>query len=59
MEMTFAEKILQKYSGEKNVEPNQIVNVKPDHLLTHDNTAAIIDKIECELKEYGVFSRDI
>ena len=59
MEMTFAEKILQKYSGEKNVEPNQIVNVKPDHLLTHDNTAAIIDKIECELKEYGVFSRDM
>ena len=59
MEMTFAEKILQKYSGEKNVEPNQIVNVKPDHLLTHDNTAAIIDKIECELKEYGVFSRNM
>ena len=43
--MTFAEKILAKYSNEKKVEPSQIVTVKPDHLLTHDNTAAIIQKI--------------
>jgi 3-isopropylmalate dehydratase large subunit len=59
MDMTFAEKILQKYSGEKFVETNQIVNVKPDHLLTHDNTAAIIDKIDSELNEYGIFSNDM
>jgi len=59
MEMTFSEKILQKYSGEKNIEPNQIVNVNPDHILTHDNTAAIIDKIEIELNEFGIFSNDM
>ena len=56
MEMTFAEKILTKYSGEKNLTPNQIVNVSPDHLLTHDNTAAIIQKIQNELEKYGIYS---
>jgi homoaconitate hydratase family protein len=56
MKMTFVEKILSKYSGEKNIEPNQIVNVHPDHLLTHDNTAAIIDKITNELDIYGIYS---
>jgi len=35
------------------------VTVHPDHLLTHDNTAAIIQKIEAELDEYGVFSEDL
>jgi len=54
MNGTFAEKILAKYSGEKEVVPSQIVTVKPDHLLTHDNTAAIIQKIIPELKTYGV-----
>ena len=44
--MTFAEKLLAKYSKEKNVVPGQIVTVRPDHLLTHDNTAAIIQKIK-------------
>jgi homoaconitate hydratase family protein len=59
MDKTFAEKILSKYSGVKNVEPNQIVNVKPDHLLTHDNTAAIINKISKELDVYGVNSNEM
>jgi len=59
MEMTFAEKILSKYSGEKNLIPNQIVNVKPDHLLTHDNTAAIIQKIQNELDVYGIYSKNM
>ncbi len=59
MDMTFAEKILSKYSGEKNVETGQIVTVGPDHLLTHDNTAAIIQKIDKELDEYGVSSKDL
>lgn len=54
MSGTFVEKILAKYSGEKNVVPSQIVTVKPDHLLTHDNTAAIIQKIVPELDNYGV-----
>ncbi|MCK4332402.1 MAG: 3-isopropylmalate dehydratase large subunit [Thermoplasmatales archaeon] len=57
MDMTFAEKILAKYSGEKEVVPGQIVTVKPDHLLTHDNTAPIIQKIKPELTGYGVHNK--
>jgi len=57
--MTFAEKILAKYSGGKNVVPGQIVTVCPDYLLTHDNTAAIIQKIKNELDEYGVYSKSL
>ena len=59
MSNTFVEKILAKYSGEDEVEIGQIVTVKPDHLLTHDNTAAILQKINTELKEYGVFSTQL
>ncbi len=57
--MTFAEKILAKYAGEKKVEPGQIVTVKPDHLLMHDNAAPIISKIKPELQQYGVFKRSL
>lgn len=59
MDMTFAEKILAKYSKSKEVTPGQIVTVKPDHLLTHDNTAAIIQKIKPELEEYGIYSKSL
>ena len=59
MGKTFAEKILARKSGRKEVVPGQIVTVKPDHLLTHDNTAAIIGKIGPELEEYGVVSNDL
>ena len=59
MNGTFAEKILVKYSGEKEVVPGQIVTVKPDHLLTHDNTAPIIQKITSELDKYGIFSKSL
>lgn len=59
MGMTFAEKILGKYSGLKDVVPGQIVTVHPDHLLTHDNTAAIIQKIQPELQTYGIFSKSL
>ncbi len=38
---TFAEKILARKAGLKEVQPGQIVTVQPDKLLTHDNTAAI------------------
>ncbi len=58
-DMTFAEKILAKYAHKKTVEPNQIVTVHPDHLLTHDNTAAIIQKIQPELEKYGVYSTNL
>ena len=57
MDSTFVEKILAKYSGLSEVTPGQIVTVHPDHLLTHDNTAAIIEKIKPELEKYGVFSK--
>jgi 3-isopropylmalate dehydratase large subunit len=59
MAMTFVEKILSKYAGEKKVIPSQIVTIKPDHLVTHDNTAAIIQKIKKELNEYGVYSKSL
>ncbi|PNX45806.1 MAG: 3-isopropylmalate dehydratase large subunit [Thermoplasmata archaeon M11B2D] len=59
MTMTFAEKILAKYAGEKKVEPGQIVTVKPNHLLMHDNAAPIILKIKGELQQYGVFKKSL
>lgn len=59
MGMTFAEKILAKYAKEKETIPGQIVTVHPDHLLTHDNTAAIIQKVQNELQQYGVHSKDL
>jgi len=57
--MTFAEKILSKYAGEKKVIPGQIVTIYPDHLSTHDNTAAIIQKVKNELEKYGVYSKSL
>ena len=57
MDFTFAEKILAKYSDLSELTPGQIVTVHPDHLLTHDNTAAIIQKIKPELEQYGIYSR--
>ncbi len=59
MGKTFAEKILAKKSGQDEVVPGQIVIVEPDHLLTHDNTAAIIGKIGAELEEFGVARPDM
>ncbi len=59
MDKTFVEKILAKYSNEKEVVPSQIVTVKPDHLLTHDNTAPIIQKIQPELKEFGIHNNKL
>ncbi len=41
MGLTFAEKVLAQKAGLDSVAPGQIVNVRPDALLTHDNTAAI------------------
>ena len=51
MGKTFAEKVLAKNAGmeSEGVVPGQIVTVRPKHLLTHDNTAAIIGKIGEEL----------
>lgn len=54
MNLTFAEKVIAKNAGLESVKPGQIVTVHPDYFLTHDNTAAIINKIKKELKQYGV-----
>jgi homoaconitate hydratase family protein len=59
MALTFVEKILAKYSGNKKLVPSQIVTVRPDHLLTHDNTAAIIQKVQPELGKYGLYSKSL
>lgn len=56
---TFAQKILRKKSGLDRVIPGQIVTVKPDHLLSHDNTAAIVGKIKGDLEQYGLVNRDL
>ncbi len=41
---TFVEKVLARKVGLDSVVPGQIVTVRPDKLLTHDNTAAISRK---------------
>ena len=43
MGQTFAEKILAKKAGAKEVHPGEIVEVKPDVALSHDNSAAIYE----------------
>ncbi|MBU0639860.1 MAG: 3-isopropylmalate dehydratase large subunit [Planctomycetes bacterium] len=54
MNQTFTQKVLAKAAGLDEVAVGQIVTVRPAHLLTHDNTAAIIGKIGDELDQYGV-----
>ncbi len=59
MAKTFAEKLLAKQAGLNETIAGQIVTVKPAHLLTHDNTAAIIGKIGKELDKYGVVNDEL
>ena len=54
MGKTFAEKILAAKAGRGAVSAGEIVTVKPDHLLMHDNAAAIVGKIREDLAKYGV-----
>jgi len=42
MGMTFAEKALARNVGLEKVVPGQIIIARPDRLLTHDNTSAIV-----------------
>jgi len=44
MGQTFAQKVLARKAGLDSVVPGQIVTVRPDKLLTHDNTADISQK---------------
>jgi len=46
MGKTFAEKILAAKSGLDEVVPSQIVTVKPDYVMSHDNSAAISEKFK-------------
>jgi homoaconitate hydratase family protein len=57
--MTFAQKVLAINGGLKKCVPGQVVTVTPSHLLTHDNTSAIIGKIKEELDEHGVCNPDL
>jgi 3-isopropylmalate/(R)-2-methylmalate dehydratase large subunit len=41
--MTFAEKVLAKHAGLARVTPGEIVKVRPQVALSHDNTAAIAE----------------
>jgi homoaconitate hydratase family protein len=59
MGKTFAEKVLARKAGRSEVSAGEIVVVRPDHLLTHDNTAAIVGKIEAELEEFGVADPEV
>ncbi|MEE9512571.1 MAG: aconitase family protein, partial [Anaerolineales bacterium] len=42
MGQTFAEKILARHSGKRQVKPGDIVEISPQVALSHDNTAAIV-----------------
>ena len=59
MGKTFAEKLLALKAGRKEVRPGEIVTVRPDHLLSHDNTAAIVEKIAGDLAEFGLANPDL
>ena len=59
MGFTFAQKVLARAAGAGEVSVGQIVTVKPAHLLTHDNTSAIVAKIEKDLEQYGVVRNDL
>lgn len=58
MKETFAQKVLGAKSGLGKVEPGQIVTVRPDHLLMHDNAAPIVSKVNADLDKYGLDSRE-
>jgi len=58
MGKTTSQKILARAGGLDEVTTGQIVTVHPDHLLTHDNTAAIIARIRDELAAWGIADRE-
>ncbi len=44
MSQTFAQKLLAKKAGKKEVLPGEILTLSPDRVLSHDNTADISEK---------------
>ncbi|MBN1335397.1 MAG: 3-isopropylmalate dehydratase large subunit [Deltaproteobacteria bacterium] len=59
MGMTFSEKVLARAAGCASARAGEIVVVRPAHLLTHDNTSAIIGKIGSDLAAWGVVDPDL
>jgi homoaconitate hydratase family protein len=59
MPSTFAEKVLARKAGLPSTVPGQIVTVKPDRLLMHDNAAPITSKVRNDLAEYGLCNPDL
>ncbi|MBD3370525.1 homoaconitate hydratase family protein [Candidatus Fermentibacteria bacterium] len=53
MGKTFAQKVLERAAG-RLVKPGEIVFAEPDLIMSHDNTAAIIDKFRTILPEGNV-----
>lgn len=56
---TFAQKVLARAAGLSETAVGQIVTVRPAHLLTHDNTSAIVGKIDKDLAEFGLVRKDL
>jgi 3-isopropylmalate/(R)-2-methylmalate dehydratase large subunit len=46
---TFAEKALARAAGKPDARAGEILTVRPDRILSHDNTAAIAQIFRCEL----------
>ncbi|MFO7767966.1 MAG: 3-isopropylmalate dehydratase large subunit [bacterium] len=59
MGATFAQKVLARAADREHARVGEILTVRPARLLSHDNTAAIIGKIEGELGEYGLDRADL
>jgi homoaconitate hydratase family protein len=59
MGMTFAEKLLSRYAGLETTVPGQIVTVKPDHLLMHDNAAPITNKVKTDIAQFGLCNPEL
>ncbi|NOZ14246.1 MAG: 3-isopropylmalate dehydratase large subunit [Acidobacteria bacterium] len=57
MGKTFVEKILAKRAGKPAVVPGEIVVVKPDFVMSHDNSAAIYGKFK-QIGSGRVFDRE-
>jgi 3-isopropylmalate dehydratase large subunit len=57
--MTYAEKTLAAKAGRAEVRAGEILFLRPDHLLMHDNAAAIVGKIRGDLDEFGLVDRQL
>ncbi|MDG6225330.1 MAG: 3-isopropylmalate dehydratase large subunit [Candidatus Thermoplasmatota archaeon] len=59
MSETFVQKVLRKRLGVESAQPGQIVTVKPDRLLMHDNASAIIEKVKSDIDRFGIVDPDL